>query len=165
MGRFLGRFLVGYVREKLSKIKTVHRRCVSLAPQNSSPKILLKRAEVQPFFCSISDFLNPKFPQNFLNFPKFPMSDPLSPAISDRICKHMNEDHADAVLLYARVYGGAEAATAAKMVSIDPEGMTLEVEQEGIATPVRVTFDHRLKDSEDAHQTLIAMVRKGRSQA
>jgi len=93
------------------------------------------------------------------------MSDPLSPAISDRICKHMNEDHADAVLLYAKVYGGAEAATAAKMVSIDPEGMTLEVEQEGTATPVRVVFDHRLQDSEDAHQTLIAMVRKGRSQA
>lgn len=93
------------------------------------------------------------------------MADPLSPAISDRICKHMNEDHADAVLLYAKVYGGAEAATAARMVSIDPEGMTLEAEQGGTTTPLRVTFDHRLQDSEDAHQTLIAMVRQGRSQA
>ncbi|BAU40669.1 DUF2470 domain-containing protein [Leptolyngbya sp. O-77] len=93
------------------------------------------------------------------------MADVLSPAISDRICKHMNEDHADAVLLYAKVYGGAEAATAAKMVSIDPEGMMLEAEQAGTATPVRVTFDHTLQDSEDAHQTLIAMVRQARSQA
>ncbi|MBF2086493.1 DUF2470 domain-containing protein [Thermoleptolyngbya sp. C42_A2020_037] len=92
------------------------------------------------------------------------MADVLSPAISDRICKHMNEDHADAVLLYAKVYGGAAAATAAKMVSIDPEGMTLEAEQAGTATPVRVTFDHTLQDSEDAHQTLIAMVRQARSQ-
>lgn len=92
------------------------------------------------------------------------MADILSPAISERICKHMNEDHADAVLLYAKVYGGAVAATAAKMVSIDPEGMTLEAEQAGTATPVRVTFDHPLQDSEDAHQTLIAMVRQARSQ-
>ncbi|HIK39352.1 DUF2470 domain-containing protein [Thermoleptolyngbya sp. M55_K2018_002] len=92
------------------------------------------------------------------------MADILSPAISDRICKHMNEDHADAVLLYAKVYGGAVAATAAKMVSIDPEGMTLEAEQAGTAIPVRVTFDHPLQDSEDAHQTLIAMVRQARSQ-
>lgn len=92
------------------------------------------------------------------------MSDALSPAISDRICKHMNEDHADAVLLYAQVYGGAAAATAAKMVSIDPEGMMLEVQVDGEAIPAHVSFDHTLQDSEDAHQTLIAMVRQARSQ-
>jgi len=33
------------------------------------------------------------------------MADPLTPAISDRICKHMNEDHASAIALYAQVFG------------------------------------------------------------
>jgi putative heme iron utilization protein len=28
-------------------------------------------------------------------------ADPLSPAVSDRICKHMNDDHAEAVLASA----------------------------------------------------------------
>ncbi|GAB4155653.1 MAG: DUF2470 domain-containing protein [Cyanobacteria bacterium J069] len=93
------------------------------------------------------------------------MSDALSPTVSDRICKHMNEDHAEAVLLYAQVYGGAAAATAAQMVSIDPEGMVLEAHLDDTVTPLRVAFDHTLQDSEDAHQTLIAMVRQARSQA
>ena len=29
-------------------------------------------------------------------------ADPITPAISDRICAHMNDDHAEAVLLYAK---------------------------------------------------------------
>lgn len=90
------------------------------------------------------------------------MADALSPAVSDRICKHMNEDHADAVLLYARAFGGAQEAIAAEMVSIDPEGMTLNIQANGTTSPIRVTFDHTLQDSEDAHQTLIAMVRQAR---
>jgi putative heme iron utilization protein len=35
------------------------------------------------------------------------MSDPFSPEVSERICKHMNEDHADAVALYARIFGNS----------------------------------------------------------
>jgi putative heme iron utilization protein len=92
------------------------------------------------------------------------MADPITPQVSDRICKHMNEDHADAVALYARVYGDTPAATQAEMQSIDPEGMTLMVQVDGTATPVRIQFDHVLQDSEDAHQTLIAMVKQARQQ-
>ena len=33
------------------------------------------------------------------------MSEEFSTQVSDRICKHMNEDHADAVVLYAKAYG------------------------------------------------------------
>ena len=36
------------------------------------------------------------------------MSDPFSPEVSDRICKHMNNDHAEAVLLYAKVFAQLE---------------------------------------------------------
>ncbi len=90
------------------------------------------------------------------------MADVLTPEISDRICKHMNDDHGEAIALYAKVYGGVATATAAEMLSIDPEGMDLMVQDDGAAKPVRITFDHTLQDSEDAHQTLIAMVRQAR---
>ena len=82
-------------------------------------------------------------------------ADPLTPAVSDRICKHMNEDHAQAVLAYARHYGGIEAPSVARMVAVTAEAMELEVDGQ----PVAVAFDHRLSDSEDAHRTLVAMLR------
>jgi len=90
------------------------------------------------------------------------MADPLSPAVSDRICKHMNDDHAEAVVLYAKIFGNATHATHAEMVSIDTQGMNLVTTVDGTPTPLRITFDHDLQDSEDAHQTLIAMVKQAR---
>jgi putative heme iron utilization protein len=92
------------------------------------------------------------------------MADPITPQISDRICKHMNEDHADAVALYAKVYAGATETAAARMVAIDPQGMDLAAEINGETVPLRVQFDHELQDSEDAHHTLIAMVKQARTQ-
>jgi putative heme iron utilization protein len=82
-------------------------------------------------------------------------ADPLTPAVSDRICKHMNEDHAEAVLAYARHYGGMEGAQAARMVAVASNAMSLEVD----GAPVQVAFDHTLSDSDDAHRTLVAMLR------
>lgn len=90
------------------------------------------------------------------------MADLLSPEISDRICKHMNEDHADAVVLYAKVFGGEAQAGAAEMLKIDAQGMDLIVHKDGISKPLRIGFDHPLQDSEDAHHTLIAMVKQAR---
>lgn len=82
-------------------------------------------------------------------------ADALSPAVSERICTHMNDDHADAVLTYARHYAGLSDARAARLLLIAPEAMELEVDGER----VRIAFDHRLSDSEDAHRTLVAMLR------
>ncbi|MEM9541633.1 MAG: DUF2470 domain-containing protein [Cyanobacteria bacterium P01_E01_bin.42] len=91
------------------------------------------------------------------------MADPITPEVSDRICKHMNEDHAEAIALYARVFGDTPKATTAQMLAIDPQGMDLKVRAEDNETTVRITFDHTLADSEDAHHTLIDMVKKARS--
>ena len=82
-------------------------------------------------------------------------ADPLTPAVSDRICKHMNEDHADAVLAYARHYGAVAGAQQARMTAVRPEAMELEVD----GRRVSVAFEHTLSDSEDAHRTLVAMLR------
>jgi putative heme iron utilization protein len=90
--------------------------------------------------------------------------DVITPEVSARICAHMNDDHAAAVLMYAKVFGQAATATAATMDAIDPEGMNLTAQINGTATPVRILFDHPLTDSEDAHQTLIAMVKQAQQQ-
>lgn len=93
------------------------------------------------------------------------MSDNFSPEISSRICTHMNEDHASAVVLYAQAFGGVADATMAQMQSIDAQGMNLTAQVNGEPVPVRIEFDHVLADSEDAHQTLIAMVKQARVQS
>ncbi|MDZ8080209.1 MAG: DUF2470 domain-containing protein [Nostoc sp. DcaGUA01] len=92
------------------------------------------------------------------------MSNNFSAEISSRICNHMNEDHADAVVLYAKTFGGITDAIAAKMLSIDAQGMDLTAQVNGEDVPVRIQFDRVLTDSEDAHQTLIAMVKQARVQ-
>jgi putative heme iron utilization protein len=91
------------------------------------------------------------------------MADPITPAVSDRICAHMNDDHADAILLYAKFYGGVDDALAAQMLKVEPSGMNLLVQTQNSTIPVEIAFDHELEDSEDAHQTLIAMVREARA--
>jgi len=93
------------------------------------------------------------------------MADPLSAAVSQRICAHMNDDHADAVLLYARVFGNATAASAAQMIAIDSDGMDLLTQVNGDSVSLRIPFERPLADSEDAHQVLISMVKQARQQA
>jgi putative heme iron utilization protein len=92
------------------------------------------------------------------------MADPITPEVSQRICTHMNDDHAEAVVMYAKVYGNLPDATAAKIAAIDPEGMDLETQVHGSTRSIRIAFDHTLQDSEDAHQTLITMVKQARQQ-
>ncbi len=82
-------------------------------------------------------------------------ADPLTTEVSTRICKHMNDDHAEAVLDYARHYGGIDAPGSARMVAVMPNSMELEVD----GSSLRIPFDHTLTDSEDAHKTLVAMLR------
>lgn len=74
----------------------------------------------------------------------------------------MNEDHADAVMIYAQAFGKVENVTKAEMLSIDAQGMNLTAQVNEESVPVRIQFDHTLADAEDAHQTLIMMVKQGR---
>jgi putative heme iron utilization protein len=90
------------------------------------------------------------------------VSEQFSPEISSRICKHMNEDHAEAIVLYAKAFGGVADASKAQMLSIDAQGMDLTAEVNNETVPVRVEFDHVLADAEDAHHTLIAMLKQTR---
>jgi putative heme iron utilization protein len=86
-------------------------------------------------------------------------------AVSDRICNHMNKDHADAVLLYAQFFGQATAATAAEMLSVDAEGFNLTAEVEGQPTPVRITFAQPVQEAKEVHHVLVDMMKQAQGQA
>lgn len=87
------------------------------------------------------------------------MTEPITTAVSDRICKHMNKDHQDAIALYAKYYGEVTPLNNAKMLSIDNEGMYLIIDDQQ-ETPLRIAFDHTLEDAKDAHNTLVEMLKK-----
>jgi len=87
------------------------------------------------------------------------MTETITPTISDRICKHMNEDHGEAIVLYAQFYGKISSIESAKMLSIDNEGMYLTIKNRE-ETPLRIEFDHKLADAKDAHNTLLEMLKE-----
>jgi len=72
---------------------------------------------------------------------------------------HMNADHADSNLMYVKVYGNLWGATAARMITLDKDGMDLEVTIPGGTQRIHIPFDHRLEDEADAQRTLVAMSR------
>ena len=76
--------------------------------------------------------------------------------ISDRICKHMNKDHSNALIAYASHYGGVKDPKKVVMEAITSTTMQLKVNEEVIHIP----FDHQLMDSEDAHRTLVSMLKE-----
>jgi putative heme iron utilization protein len=81
------------------------------------------------------------------------------PASERYMMDHMNADHADSNLMYVKVYGNLWSATAARMVTLDKEGMDLEVTVPDGTQRIRIPFDHRLEDEADAQRTLVAMSR------
>jgi putative heme iron utilization protein len=87
------------------------------------------------------------------------MSNQFSPEISSRICKHMNEDHADAVVMYIQAFSDIKNAKTAQMLSIYADGMNLTAHVNGGTVPVHIQLDHVLTDAEYAHQTLIGIVK------
>ena len=81
------------------------------------------------------------------------------PASERYMMDHMNADHADSSLMYVKVYGNLWSATAARLVTLDKEGMDLEITVSDGTQRIRIPFDHRLADEADAQRTLVAMSR------
>ena len=81
--------------------------------------------------------------------------EPLTKESSTRICNHMNKEHADAVIAYAKYYGGIEICNNAQIVNLSSELMELKVDEQII----KIKFDHSLKDCSDAHKTLVSMIK------
>ena len=82
--------------------------------------------------------------------------EPLDKNISARICKHMNDDHPDALIQFAKRYGGIIQPNNVKMIDLTPIALKLDVD----GKPIEIAFDHELVDSADAHLSLVKMLRQ-----
>ena len=82
-------------------------------------------------------------------------SEPITKESSTRICNHMNKDHQDAVNAYAKYYGKIKTFNSAKIITLSPESIQLQIDDQTI----EIKFDHILKDCSDAHQTLVKMIK------
>jgi putative heme iron utilization protein len=87
--------------------------------------------------------------------------DPLAEAAPE-IIRHMNADHADALVLIARRYGG-EAATEAAMTAVDRLGFHLRFTTGDTVHGRRVAFPREVGNKDEARAVLVEMVREARS--
>jgi heme iron utilization protein len=86
--------------------------------------------------------------------------DPLADA-APGIVEHMNTDHADALVLYARHFA-SEQADEATMVAIDRLGFKLRLRQGDRLSSVRIPFPHEVTTAAQSREALIAMLRQAR---
>lgn len=82
---------------------------------------------------------------------------PITPEVVARIAGHMNEDHADSVLMYVQHYAARKDAQSAVLVNIDHEGMDIDTVFPGGSEIVRVPFEKPLAGPSDAHLVLVEM--------
>ena len=88
--------------------------------------------------------------------------DPIAP-VADGVVAHMNEDHADANLLYATALAGLPDATTARMVGIDRHGITLRVETPDAPRMARLGFPAPLTAADEARPAVIELLAQARA--
>ncbi len=86
--------------------------------------------------------------------------DPLA-EVAEGIMEHMNRDHADALLGYARFFAG-EAADEAQMVSVDRLGFKLHLKNGQRRWSARIAFPREVTTAADSRAVLIEMARQAR---
>lgn len=80
------------------------------------------------------------------------------------IVDHMNEDHADALVAYARAFTRATSAEHATMTGVDRYGFELSVDTERGPRPARVAFDAPLRAGPEARTAMVALLKRARAQ-
>lgn len=77
--------------------------------------------------------------------------------------EHMNLDHGDNLIEYARVFAGAKWAKNAQLSNIDRYGMDIAVSDDRQRETVRVNFDPALAEPDELRPRLIAMAKQARA--
>lgn len=88
--------------------------------------------------------------------------DPLR-AHQNSIVEHMNTDHGEAMVAYARVFGDVPDATAARMLGCDRYGFEMLVEHPGGKQGVRLGFDEKVDTPDAVRKAMVRMVAEARS--
>jgi heme oxygenase (biliverdin-IX-beta and delta-forming) len=87
--------------------------------------------------------------------------DPLAGAAPD-ILEHMNQDHADALRTFARVFAG-EQADEARMVGVDRLGFKLRLQSSSGLRGCRIAFPREVTTATACREVLIEMLRDCRA--
>jgi heme iron utilization protein len=88
--------------------------------------------------------------------------DPLRAAAAG-ILSHMNEDHADALIAYAKSLARIPDASAATMTAVDRYGFELAVTTPEGPKATRLAFDREVSTSDEVRKAMVAMVKAARS--
>jgi putative heme iron utilization protein len=88
--------------------------------------------------------------------------DPLAD-VAPGILEHMNRDHADALVVFARVLAGAPGAEAATMVAVDRLGFRLRIRTGGRLHAERIPFPEEVATADDTRRVLIRMLQDARA--
>jgi len=89
--------------------------------------------------------------------------DPLTAAAADVIA-HMNGDHADAMLAYARALANVPTATAATMTAVDRYGFEMAVTTPDGKKAKRLAFAAPVSTTDEVRRAMVAMVKDARAQ-
>ena len=90
-------------------------------------------------------------------------ADPLAD-VAGGIVTHMNADHADALVTYARAFAGVDADEAV-MTSVDRLGFRLRVTHAGRRHGVRIAFPREVRTAADSRTVLIEMLTQARAKS
>lgn len=82
-----------------------------------------------------------------------------------RIVGHMNDDHADSLLDYARHLAGVPSATSAQMTQVDAAGFGMTAETPEGPRQLRLPFDPPIRDAGEARVALVAMAKRAKEVA
>jgi heme iron utilization protein len=90
--------------------------------------------------------------------------DPLADAAAG-ILSHMNDDHADAVLAYAKAFAGIERAERATMTAVDRYGFELAATTPEGPRAGRIAFDEPVGNTDEVRRAMVALVKRARAAA
>jgi putative heme iron utilization protein len=88
--------------------------------------------------------------------------DPLADAAAG-IIAHMNEDHADAQVLFCKHFAGLDGTLEASMSAVDRYGFDMVAVSAEHRTPVRLAFPAECFTGDEVRQAMVAMVGEARA--
>jgi putative heme iron utilization protein len=90
--------------------------------------------------------------------------DPLRPHAAG-IVEHMNDDHAETLVLYCRTFGGRAATAEAEMVGVDRYGFTMLARDEDAddRTAVRIAFGRSVETAGAVRTAMVDLLREARA--
>lgn len=89
----------------------------------------------------------------------------MTEAERQRAIAHMNADHAEAVLLYAQVFGRIRDATEATMADLDRHTMQLRVETPAGSREITIPLTREAPSLASARDVLVEMAHEARRRA